>query len=185
MKKIPLFALVLLVCGEFTPLVVPFLSGAVPGTCLIPKQVQTAREKAEARRKASFRDLVVAPPAEEVGVAGLKREQLLHVSRSLGLHSNWWPEGLGLPPDAVLKSRIGRRTEYLDMDDRLIGSDGGVGEMEVEEVRIALEERGLDLLGKNEQQLRGSLRTWLRAKAERPLTHLLLTRPSVWGKSDA
>jgi len=183
-KRIPLFALVFVVCGEFTPLVVLFMSSVVPGTCLIPKQVQRAREKAEGRRRVSFRELVTPPPTEDVGVRGVRREQLVHVSRSLGLHSMWWPEGLGLPSDGMLRSSIGRRAEYLEMDDRLIGSDGGVAEMEMEEVKMALEERGLDLLGKNDQQLRGLLRAWLRAREEWPLMTLFLTRPSVWAKTD-
>ena len=184
MKRIPLFALIFMACGEFTPLVVPFLTAAVPGTCHIPKQVRGAREKLERRRKASFRELVVAPPTEDVGVGGLKREQLLHVGRSLGLHSAWWPQALGLPPNGLLKARIRARAEYLDMDDHLIESDGGVGEMELEEVRLALEERGLDLLGKNDQQLKGSLKSWLKARANRPLATLFLTRPSVWARTD-
>jgi len=181
--RIPLFALVFVACGEFTPLVVLALSGVVPGTCWIPKQVQRKREKSEGRRRASFRGLV-APLPSNVGVVGLGREQLVHVSRSLGLHSAWWPEGWGLPPDGLLRTRVGRRAEYLEMDDRLIRSGGEVGEMEMEEVRMALEERGLDLLGKNDQQLRGLLRAWLRAREERPLMTLFLTRPSVWAKTD-
>ncbi|KAI9878675.1 MAG: hypothetical protein M1830_010823 [Pleopsidium flavum] len=180
LKRIPSFALVFIVCGEFTPLVVPFLGRVVPRTCQIPKQVRTVREKMEGRRKASFRELVVAPPTEDVGVEGLKREQLLHISRSLGLHSSWWPEGFGLPPDGLLKARIRERAEYLDIDDHLIESDGGVGEMEMEELRMALEERGVDVLGKNDEQLKMLLRTWLWARVRRPVMTLFLTRPSVW-----
>jgi len=184
-KRIPAFALVFIACGEFTPLVVLFISGVVPRTCQIPKQVRGDREKVEVRRKASFRELVVAPPAEDVGVGGLKREQLLHISRSLGLHSGWWPEGFGLPPDGLLKAKIKGRAEYLDMDDYLIESDGGVGEMEMEEVRMALEERGLDVLGKNDEQLKMLLRSWLWARAKRPVMTLFLTRPSVWANKES
>lgn len=184
-KRIPPFALVFLVCGEFTPLVVLFMSGVVPGTCWIPKQVQRAREVGEGRRRASFRELVVPLPEGEVGVGGLRREQLVHVGRNLGLHSTWWPEAVGLPPDWLLRSRVEQRVEYLEMDDRLIRSDGGVGEMEMEEVRMALEERGLDVLGKNDQQLRGLLMAWLRAREKRPLLTLFLTRPSVWAKTNS
>lgn len=184
LRRIPIFALVFVVCGEFTPLVVVFMGSVVPRTCQIPKQVLSTREKAEGRRKASFRELVVPPPEGDEGVVGLKREQLLHIGRSLGLHSTWWPEGLGLPPDGLLRARVRKRVEYLEMDDRLIEKDGGVGEMEMEEVRLALEERGLDVLGKSDEQLKMLLRSWLWARKKRFVPTLFLTRPSVWAKTE-
>ncbi|KUI62746.1 hypothetical protein VP1G_09860 [Cytospora mali] len=47
----------LLVCGEFTPLVVLAVPGVVPITCRIPQQVEKLRRKAEDRRGASFERL--------------------------------------------------------------------------------------------------------------------------------
>lgn len=199
--RIPLFALVVCVFGEFTPLVVLVLSDVVPRTCKIPRQVAAARERAERRRSVSFRSAALgAPgaasvsaaaragaeagggrsPAEEV--AGLGREQVLHVGRSLGLFGRWWDRvGLG-PPGGLVRGRVRRWVEYLDLDDLLIRRDGGVEAMEVEEVRFALEERGLDVLGKNDGQLKGLLKSWLRERERVPVMRLLLTRPSVWAK---
>ena len=48
MKRVPAFALVLIICGEFTPLVVIALTGIVPWTCRIPKQIDSDRRKLEA-----------------------------------------------------------------------------------------------------------------------------------------
>ncbi|KUI72331.1 hypothetical protein VM1G_11806 [Cytospora mali] len=56
-RRLPVFALMLLVCGEFTPLVVLAVPGVVPITCRIPQQVEKLRRKAEDRRGASFERL--------------------------------------------------------------------------------------------------------------------------------
>ena len=89
--------------------------------------------------------------------------------------------GLG-PPVELVRARARRQLEYLEQDDFLIGKNGGVEAMEMEEVRFALEERGLDVLGKNDAHLRGLLNRWLRERERGPVTRLLLTRPSVWAK---
>ncbi len=192
-RRIPLFLLVFIICGEFTPFVVLFLSGVVPNTCKIPSQISKEREKLELRRKNSFRNLdtnLPAPPKSsssasehEKGngkVEALNRHQLLHISNSLNLSSPLWPEALGLPPDSILRSRIRKRAEYLSTDDTLITRDGGVSQMEMEEVRRACEERGIDVLGRNDEILRGTLRKWMDARKTSSIEKLLLTRPSVW-----
>ncbi len=69
-----------------------------------------------------------------------------------------------------------RRIEYLDMDDKLIRNSGGVREMEPEEARMALVERGVDVLGKRESLLKAVLIAWLRSRENTPVERLLLTR---------
>lgn len=194
--RIPLFVLVFCICGEFTPLVVVFLSDVVPRTCKIPKQVARAREKAERRRSVSFRSggttaprATSAPAKNAAAVPGTSHAQevahlgpgeILHIGRSLGLFAALWDRlGLG-PPVGLVAGRVNRWLEYLDQDDFLIRKNGGVEAMEVEEVRFALEERGLNVLGKNDGQLKGLLKAWLRGRERGPVTRLLLTRPSVW-----
>ena len=165
------------------------MSGVVPTTCKIPKQISGAREALEERRTRSFRGGTVASKGD-VGkeVEDLGREEILHVGRSLGLFSKWWDKlaeaGLGGAPSGLVRMRVKRTLEYLDMDDFAIERDGGVGEMEVEEVRIALEERGLDVLGKNDAQLKSLLKSWLQTRGRKPVTSLLLARPSVWANGD-
>jgi len=64
-KKLPLFALLVAVFGEWLPFLVPFIPGRVPRTCRIPKQVSGMRIALEEGRKESFRK-GVWPPGESV-----------------------------------------------------------------------------------------------------------------------
>jgi hypothetical protein len=176
-KRVPIFALMLIIFGEFTPLVVVMMSGVVPWTCRIPKQILSDRVKLEKRRWTSFHSLEALPPmAAETSLEALGRNQLLHISKSLGLHSSLWPENMGLPPSVILRRRIRKRMLYLEQDDILIKRDGGVQAMSSEEVKMALAERGVDILGKSEAQLRSLLRSWLWARSRSPITTLFLTR---------
>ena len=174
-------------CGEFTPLVVLFIAGVVPGTCRIPKQIQGSREKLEERRRRSFREGTLdSRNAGDRSVKDLEKNEIMHVGRSLGLYSSLWDQsrdaGLVGFPLGLLRGRVSREVVALEMDDYAIKRDGGVGGMDSEEVRIAAEARGLDVLGKNDGQLKKLLNAWLQAKEAHSITKLLLTRPSVWQK---
>jgi hypothetical protein len=175
-KRLPVFALVVLCCGEFTPLVVITISSIVPWTCRIPTQIESDLKKLEERRAISFGNLTAEPPKEK-GAGALERMHLLHISWSLGLRSTAW-DWLGYAglADWMLRSKVGRRVLYLEMDDALIQECGGVGEMEGQEVRMACIERGVDVLGKSEEQLRMYLEAWLKAATKVPVERLLLTR---------
>ncbi|ELR08318.1 hypothetical protein GMDG_03113 [Pseudogymnoascus destructans 20631-21] len=174
-KRLPVFALIFIVCGEFTPLIVFAFSSVVPYTCRVPRQIEADREKIEARRKTSFRNLTMAfTPGKE-----LEREQLLHISWSLGLSSNMW-DHIGGTPVALLKGRVASHVEYLQTDDRLIRRDGVLSDLEDEEVAIACTQRGIDVVGRSEEHLREMLEKWMAASKNTPMEKLLLTRPNVW-----
>jgi hypothetical protein len=173
-KRVPMFALVLMLCGEFTPLVVIAISSIVPWTCRIPKQVESDRKKLEQRRSISFRELTTEPPTE-AGVEKLGKTQLLHISRSLGLSSRIW-DWVGGLPTPILRSKVSRRVEYLQLDDGLIRKAGGIKDMDFEEVKMALVERGVDILGKGDAQLKRDLNAWLLSREKAPAEKLLLTR---------
>lgn len=170
--------MVFILCGEFTPLVVLALSNIVPGTCRIPKQVGNDRRKLEERRGISFRNLTAEPPKKK-GVEDLERMQLLHISWSVGLSAKAWDYlGGKLPglPDSILRRRVHNWVEYLEMDDKLIGKPSGVYEMDIEEVKIALVQRGVNVLERNDEQLRVDLASWLNSRKKAPIERLLLTR---------
>lgn len=175
----PVFALVFAICGEFTPLVVVFLSSVVPWTCRIPKQVDGDRKKVEERRRVSFRNLTMPPPGKEHGVKDLVRMQLLHISWSLGLSSSAWDYlGGQFPglPTFLLRRKVSRAVDYLNMDDRLIGVSGGVGKLLGEECRMACVDRGIDVLGRKDDDLKRDLDAWLQSRGKVSVEHLLLTR---------
>jgi hypothetical protein len=51
--------------------------------------------------------------------------------------------------------------------------------MELEEVKMALVERGVDVLSKGEAQLKGHLNAWLLSREKAPVEKLLLTRYEI------
>ncbi|KAL9602986.1 MAG: hypothetical protein Q9219_001511 [cf. Caloplaca sp. 3 TL-2023] len=182
-SRIPLFGLVLAICGEFTPLVVVFmgLNSAVPKTCHIPRQVDGARKKLEDRRRESFRAGTVTN--NEIGnvkdIPNLPKPILAHIGRSLGLYSSLWDK-IGLAPTVFLPRRIRKAVDRIDVDDLAIARDGGVGQLSEEEVKLAAEERGIDIIGKPIGETRSVLTRWIDVKKRTSTIDLLSKRPSAW-----
>lgn len=167
-NKVPLFALIWLVCGEFTPLVVIFLTGAVPRTLWLPKQVQKAREAAEKRRSKSRKGSVALfarpPRRSDIESTPLETQRIVLKSyaQSLGLYPAWWDRWFPtLIPTSLVRRRVYRRLEELEVDDFAIGRDGGAGKMAGGEICMACEERGFDTMGKEESHLRRDLQQWM------------------------
>jgi hypothetical protein len=181
-KRVPLFALLFAICGEFTPLVVVAVTSIVPYVCRIPKQIESDRKTLESRRGISFRNLTSDLPKNGQSVKDLSRMQVLHVSWSLGLSSSVWDYlGGKLPglPTTLLRNKVDRRVKYLEMDDLLIKRDGGVDGMSQLELEIACVERGIDVVGRDETQLKSSLEAWLNARDVTSIETLLLTRYTI------
>lgn len=148
--KLPFFGFLVLIFGEWLPLLVPFIPNAVPGTCRIPKQIRGMQEKAEERRRQSFRMGILEPGHEQLpsGLLGgkeektvqedtewsiafnpayrsrllnaLRADQLLHLSSTLGLHGTLWDRVQLPPPSLLLRHRISSRLAYLAQDDALL-----------------------------------------------------------------
>ena len=190
--KLPLFGVLVLILGEWLPLFVPLMPNAVPGTCRIPKQVTGMREKAEQRRRISFRQGITIPSDQQVSamesgsrttqaawalafdpdhrrtlLRSLRDDQLHHLSSTLTLHSRLW-DRIQLPPPAFLLRRaINKHLAYVAQDDfLLLKSDGAASRLSPDELQTACEERGLDVLGRKDEVLVQSLRWWLRRQEE-------------------
>ncbi|RPA98958.1 hypothetical protein L873DRAFT_1685898 [Choiromyces venosus 120613-1] len=194
-RRIPIFGLVFMIFGEFSPFVLPFISGIVPFNCRIPRQIQGDRAKLEERRAASFqnfprgRDLLQLAQ-EKRSVKDLTSNEVLHCSTVLGLHSGKWPSVLYpfLPPTMWLRFKLWRRMMYLDLDDILLARGGGPGMLDSgEELKMAAVDRGFDTLQKTETRLREELKLWLKAKktAGGMTPALWLTRPTEWRDSSS
>ncbi|KAJ5886370.1 uncharacterized protein N7473_009044 [Penicillium subrubescens] len=158
-RMIP-FTLILIICGEFTPLIVPIFGNAItPATCRVPGQVTKERE-AGSKRKVLAQQALAAATGEAVPVTGsdAERAQLLELTTissaqqasaqkvlqacaMFGLvkkHDRFLGTMLAGP---VYRPRLLRHLHYLNIDDRMI-LDAGVDALSAEEVRIAVEERG-------------------------------------------
>ncbi|KHJ34111.1 putative letm1-like protein [Erysiphe necator] len=179
LKRVPLFGLMFAIFGEFTPLLVIAIGNVVPLTCRTPTQIRKERKRLEESRYKAFQKVVTEPPIK--GLSALRLQQLMLINSSLGLSSRMW-NLFGGPPAMILTGKIKRRMEYLSNDDRLIEISGGVKKMSTREVEMALVERGIDVIGRLETDLRHDLKSWLRLRRDElyPYERLLLTRPSMW-----
>ncbi|GIC86518.1 uncharacterized protein Aud_002892 [Aspergillus udagawae] len=160
-RMIP-FSLILIVCGEMTPLAVLFLGNAVtPFTCRVPQQIKKARLQRAARKRAALAAHQAQSRGSVTGPAAGSDAELELLAREF-THAGWVEKAsaqeilqacaaLGLvrthtrPPALVswlYRPRLRRYVEYLALDDELIRQGGGVPAMEAAEVSIAVEERG-------------------------------------------
>ncbi|EME40259.1 hypothetical protein DOTSEDRAFT_74909 [Dothistroma septosporum NZE10] len=208
--KLPFFGLLVALFGEWLPLLVPFIPGAVPGTCRIPKQTEGMRAKAEERRRFSFRRGISEPTREEmlnttaepedlgkvewplsqkeyaaILLQRLRDDQLFHLSCTLNLHNRLWDRVQLPPPSTLLRRGLSKRLAYIASDDKLLIRDGGASQVSSDELNIACEERGLDVLGKREDTLRHDLSWWLARQEEdqgkgSAIFTMLFRRPNAW-----
>lgn len=155
------------------------LSGVVPRSLWIPKQVEKARRKVEERRREVFRD-----PDPGLELDAVNKEAVLHIGRSLGLYSSLW-DRIGVPPMPLVRRRLKQRMEFVEIDDGVIEKEGGVEGLDAEEVEFAAEMRGIDILGREEEELRRLLEKWMKGRRAlkvegKEVTRLFLTRPAAW-----
>ncbi|KAK3901059.1 hypothetical protein C8A05DRAFT_35267 [Staphylotrichum tortipilum] len=178
-RRLPLFAVLLVVCGELTPFVVLAVPGAVPLTCRIPKQVEQLLGKVEAERKAARARVAVAAAASGTGT-------VVDTAGILGLRPRAWI------PAVVVGKRVRERLALLGIDDGLLIESGGAKALVPEEVRLACTDRGVDVLGRSEKELRGVLERWLKLTDARKLgdegredavERLLNVKDTLWPKA--
>ncbi|OHE92891.1 hypothetical protein CORC01_11833 [Colletotrichum orchidophilum] len=188
--RVPLFGLVLLVCGEFTPLIVIFVDGVVPYTCRLPRQIDASFSQAEERRHRSFADFERAAPQGVAAAQGTaaRAPARKHVLRSLHMPGMMWDK-IGFIPPGMWATKGKLRMAFLEGDDRLLARDGGAAGLEEQEVKIAATERGIDCAGRGVQELRRLLDEWLRlteaeetVERRKRMTVLLTTRTENWPK---
>ncbi|RDW87171.1 uncharacterized protein DSM5745_03813 [Aspergillus mulundensis] len=161
-RMIP-FTIVLIVCGEFTPLIVYALGNSItPFTCRIPKQIERHRKDMAENKSAALKAHAQASGGSATAStpeAGTEEElhllsvfarpdfareasagDILTACAVFGLvESSYSYESLVEP---LYRKRLARHAEYLAVDDKMIKSCGGVTAMDSAEVRIAVQERG-------------------------------------------
>lgn len=182
-RRIIPFSILLIVCGELTPLVVLAMGDAItPFTCRVPKQIEKTRSRLASRKREAMRVHQartvgsVTPPApgseEELQILATdftsgewiesaSSEEILRACAVLGLaktHTRWG----GFVP-FLYRPRLWRYAAYLGVDDELIRRGGGVQALDAIEVSIAVRERGgVDVaLGKYGTEGESVERRWL------------------------
>ncbi|GAB1317554.1 Letm1 RBD domain-containing protein [Madurella fahalii] len=182
-RRLPLFALMLLICGEFTPFVVLVVPRVVPLTCRIPQQVDKLLRGEEARRRRGREE---ARSRAVVGKAGDLEEgtEVKLLAEVLGLSSFSWTPGFVLAP------KVQARLKFLAVDDALLVQAGGEPALVADEVRLACADRGIAVLGRSVEEMREALGKWLRLTdarklgeegSERARVRLLLADEGEWG----
>ncbi|KAI8939523.1 hypothetical protein NX059_003292 [Plenodomus lindquistii] len=165
--RLPAFGILLLLLGEWLPLVVVYMTPVIPEACRIPQQVLRDLKGIEKRRAKRLeladmqdrRSLGASALSAHTSVDDMSHAQLARLSAQLDCHARVWDWVFG-PPTWVLRGAVKRKAEYLDMDDRLIVRDGGWSALRKEEVERACVERGIDVVGKGEAELRKALGGW-------------------------
>lgn len=103
------------------------------------------------------------PEAEAVrdtNVLELSHLELFIMSARYNCHGRIWDWVFVMPPKFWLQRNVRKKFEYLRRDDELIARDGGFHALEKGEVERACVERGLDVLGKREDDVRRELAKW-------------------------
>lgn len=182
-RKIPPFALMFILCGEFTPLVVITLNGMVPRTLWIPKQVLRAREKAESRRAAVYAATTKSQSKPETIMTTEK--EVRRLGQILGAYPAWW-DHLPITPSWFISRRVAERLRLIDLDDFAIERDDSRDDSaqrldELQEVQLAAEMRGLNVLGRSDEELKAMLGKWLLArKRGSSVEEMVLEGPGGW-----
>lgn len=126
-KLIP-FGLILLVCGEFTPLVVLALGSAVvPSTCHIPRQVMKDHVN-QIKRLEKLDDFVPGVDSESI-------PSLAFLEAKVGYVWGLMPSQRPLPlVHSLLRPRVRRHAEELVCDAILVRREGGVARLDPSEL---------------------------------------------------
>jgi hypothetical protein len=158
------FTLVLIVCGEFTPLVIPLFGSAItPATCRVPGQIAKERNEASKRKNAAMiaharaeqpsalkgvsvgsgeEMRLLAEFASPSWVKRADKDAVLRACAVFGLIKSHERVGGSMLVGPLYRGRLEKYVEYLGIDDGMIRAGGGVSRLHADEVRIALDERG-------------------------------------------
>lgn len=180
--RLPPFGLLVLLMGEWLPVIVMYLTPLIPEACRIPQQVERAIRKREDKRQDRLRKIGLdamrllskdrpssttetssMPAASgQVVPAGKTWQDMTHFELCLTAAQldcypalfDWVPL---TPPKWLLQRNVRKKMEYLETDRALIERDGGLAALNTEEVKRACVDRGLPVLGKKEDELRKAL----------------------------
>ncbi|KAH7085924.1 hypothetical protein BKA63DRAFT_500763 [Paraphoma chrysanthemicola] len=186
MLRLPAFGAIFLVFGEWTPLLVMYITPLIPEACRIPSQVQrdlakTEKTRHERQRRAAVDAMRLLARDKPTGstnftpqtysAAAIGRADALKMplydlvltSARFNCHSKLWDWAFVTPPKFLLQRNVRKKFTYLAKDDAAIERDGGCAGLEKREVERACIERGVDVVGKKEEELRRVLGAWFKS----------------------
>ncbi|KAK0725395.1 hypothetical protein B0H67DRAFT_570426 [Lasiosphaeris hirsuta] len=153
-RRLPLFAFLLLVCGEFTPLIVLAVPSLVPATCRIPKQAEKVERQADSTRLRYLNNV-------KEGKAHNSAFAVASVAQAFGVISSLWGRLPFSPPTMFSLAKLQPHCTYLVEDNYLLGQAGGVEALIPEEVKLACVARAISVSGRGDKELRRTLAEWL------------------------
>ena len=172
-KRVPFFAILFILAGEWLPLIVPFMPRLIPLTCRIPKQEDGMRKSQLALRRPALQALGSPNWQDTLGdtlraPSQIPSRSILPMCQIFGLYSpkfHWLINGLPVLSQILLRGRVIRHLTFLKRDDReLLEMAEKVGAVEklvsalsTEERIKACEDRGLDVFEKQQDGVRGML----------------------------
>ncbi|KAG9192328.1 hypothetical protein G6011_11062 [Alternaria panax] len=185
--RLPAFGLLVLLLGEWLPIVVMYITPVIPEACRIPQQVQRAIRKLEDKRQDRLRRVALDAmrlmrrdrpsigtassdaPSVSLSTGGQAtpvttkkwNEMTLYEFSLTAAQLDCYPAIFDwLPvtaPKFLLQRNVRKKLEYLQTDDKLIKRDGGWSGLGREELQRVCVDRGLPVLGKREDELRKAL----------------------------
>ncbi|KAF2851244.1 hypothetical protein T440DRAFT_467964 [Plenodomus tracheiphilus IPT5] len=168
--RLPAFGVLLLLLGEWLPVIVVYITPVIPEACRIPQQVlrnlksiekrRAARLEAVEMRERAARSKASSQKQSAASVDEMSALELQRLSAMLDCHVRVWDWVKVGPPTWLLRGSVKRKVEYLGMDDGLILRDGGWAALGRQEIERACVERGLPVLGQGEEQMRRALAGW-------------------------
>lgn len=193
LKRLVPFLLILLILEELLPLVVMYYPAMLPSTCVMPSQLEKMRSNQLKKRIKYLKSI----KKQEVWNTLRQGRDMLKDGSST---SPEWASSSTLDPTIIktfngfLKlSRLGPASRlqrildsysaYLTEDDQYLIKEG-LDNLPLEELKIALEERGLTSIDKTKDHLASDLTRWLELRKKQFPTPLMLTM-SIFDVADS
>lgn len=179
--RVPAFGVLLIIFGEWLPLLALYITPIIPEACRIPSQVERAQRKHEKKRQERERRLALDAARlvskdrkpGQTSLADIRPQTmsldelektdlytLLSLSTRFDCHTKIWDWMFLTPPPSLLRWSLKNKLRYLQQDDKLIRRDGGYQALGGSEVERACVERGIKVLGRKEHDLRRDLAGW-------------------------
>ncbi|PCH43839.1 hypothetical protein WOLCODRAFT_138619 [Wolfiporia cocos MD-104 SS10] len=153
LNKLVPFLLIIIIIEEILPLVVLYAPFLLPSTCLLPSQKARIDEKRREKQqlyakeyKSTFLEILAAPGA-------MKSSSLAALNGLLSLPT--------MSPDALRLRRLRKHLAAIAEDDTIIEREGRGDQLSAEELRDALEARGIIAEGMSAKTMHSRLQWWL------------------------